>query len=305
MPSNERTAILTRLIAGCTFPKATDLDDNACHICREDTPGPDGAETPINRGCGHILGMACLTEWMFQQLEEEGNLSPGCPVCRTLLLRIGGSSQGVTFRSEEWETNRWVQALSSWGHDNDDAWSHLAETLWDELCNGMLDDLDILLSFTQEHEVAYAKFSVQRTRLVLWGLCLDNQNPQNESSAIEQATKIRTLYNVTHASKSSTELYGLRISSESTSQTSRQSPHRTTARSRGFELFKRTFDTYTRRLSGQIGCATSLQDRRLFVTDLSLFSTFVKTSNAALMDQETTNGIFKTHADGEIIFTKQ
>ncbi|KAL8970634.1 MAG: hypothetical protein Q9197_003715 [Variospora fuerteventurae] len=154
----------------------------------------------------------------------------------------------------------------------------LAETL------RSFEGIEILMGFTQEHEVAYAKFSVQRTRLVLWGLCMDNQKAQDDSSVTEQAAKMRALYDVSHASKSSTELYGLRISSESTSQTSRQSPYRASARSRGFELFKRTFDTYTRRLSGRIGCAMSVQSRRLCVTDLSLFSTFVKDLERCLDD---------------------
>ncbi|KAL8990185.1 MAG: hypothetical protein Q9177_001103 [Variospora cf. flavescens] len=154
----------------------------------------------------------------------------------------------------------------------------LAETLQS------FEGIEILMGFTQEHEVAYAKFSVQRTRLVLWGLCMDNQKAQDDSSATEQAAKMRALYDVIHVSKSSTELYGLRISWESTSQTSRQSPYRASARSRGFELFKRPFETYTRRLSGRIGRAMSVQGRRLCVTDLSLFSIFVKDLERCLDD---------------------
>lgn len=168
MSSNERSEIVTQLVADCTFPKATDLEDNTCHICHEASLGRHGAETPIMLRCGHILGMACLTKWAFRQIEEEGNLSPGCPFCRTSLLRGGRPTQDASLQSEENELNFWVQEVSSWTpggdvqYDNDDTWIQRAESLWDELCNQILDDLG---AFDFSHGPAAEIESFLRTAL--------------------------------------------------------------------------------------------------------------------------------------------
>ena len=68
MPTIERSEVITQLVTGCTFPKAadlTDLTDHSCRICQEPSLEPHGAEIPIKLRCGHVLGMTCLTTWVF------------------------------------------------------------------------------------------------------------------------------------------------------------------------------------------------------------------------------------------------
>ncbi|KAL8916796.1 MAG: hypothetical protein Q9208_008335 [Pyrenodesmia sp. 3 TL-2023] len=142
-----------------------------------------------------------------------------------------------------------------------------------------LERLEVLPGFSNEDEVAYAKFSVQRTRLVLWGSCLGNEDLRDEWLPIEQVTKLRALYDVASVSKPYTELYGLRPSLEPASQNSMQMR----SGSRGFELFKKTVNIYLKRLSGQIG-AEFARHPKICVADVPRFLTFVKDLEQSLDD---------------------
>ncbi|KAI4283330.1 MAG: hypothetical protein L6R38_002245 [Xanthoria sp. 2 TBL-2021] len=94
--------------------------------------------------------MACVTKWVFQKIEEEDNVSPGCPICRASLLPPEEASQVAKNEAEkrELELNMWVRKLSSWTpgggrrYTYQDTWIQQAEKLWDDLCNEILDDLD-------------------------------------------------------------------------------------------------------------------------------------------------------------------
>lgn len=142
------------------------------------------------------------------------------------------------------------------------------------------DRLETLPGISSEHEVAYAKFSVQRTRLVLWGSCLGIGNLKNEPVPIEQVTKLRALYDVASVNRSRPERYGLRPLLEPDSQDSAL----VRLGSRGLELFKRTFYAYTRRLSGQIGSVKPAEHHKLCITDVSRFSSFVRDLERCLDD---------------------
>lgn len=100
MSSSERSEIVARLVASCTFPRTEDLEDVTCYICHEESLTRHGAETPIRSPCGHLFGMACLIRWVFGQMEEEGNLSPTCPNCRRSLLHSAEPSQDTSLMSD-------------------------------------------------------------------------------------------------------------------------------------------------------------------------------------------------------------
>lgn len=134
-----------------------------------------------------------------------------------------------------------------------------------------LDRLETPSGFSKEHEVVYAKFSVQRTRLVLWGSCLGNEGLRDERSPNEEVTKLQALYNVASVSEPITERYGLRQLLEPETQNSIQR-----SCSRGFELFRGTFNTYTRRLSEQIGNAKAAEYPKLCVIDVPRFLILIK-----------------------------
>lgn len=152
MPTIERSEIVKQLVTSCAFPKRTDVEDHTCHICQEASLGPHGGEIPIKLRCGHILGMACLTTWTFQQIEEVENRSPGCPFCRSPLLNLEGPNPAANRDSDDYcLTSVWLPALASWTpggdeqydqSDDADTWIQHAEHLWDDLCKEILNDLD-------------------------------------------------------------------------------------------------------------------------------------------------------------------
>lgn len=93
MYPNKRTELMTRLVANCTFPKPADVKDQTCLICHEDNLGTNEGEAPAKLPCGHILGVACLTSLVFQQVEQQGRSSPSCPFCSAPLLTVEGRVQ--------------------------------------------------------------------------------------------------------------------------------------------------------------------------------------------------------------------
>ncbi|KAL8748577.1 MAG: hypothetical protein Q9184_007207, partial [Pyrenodesmia sp. 2 TL-2023] len=139
------------------------------------------------------------------------------------------------------------------------------------------DKLEILSGFSDADEIVYAKFSVQRTRLVLWGSSLRNEDRRDEPSPMG---KVTALYDVASVREPYTERYGLRPLLEPESQNSMQ----VRSGSRGFELFKRTFNAYTRRLIERIGNAKFAEHPKLYVTDVSRFMTFIQNLEQCLDD---------------------
>ena len=151
MPTIQRSEIVTQLVSNCVFPKRTSLEDHTCHICQEASLGPNGGETPIKLRCGHIVGMACLITWAFQQIEEVGNALPGCPFCRAQLLTREGPNRAAAQESDDL-SRIWLPAIAGWTPGGDEQydqldsaefWIQRAEQLWDNLCNEILDDLDL------------------------------------------------------------------------------------------------------------------------------------------------------------------
>ncbi|KAI4218351.1 MAG: hypothetical protein L6R36_009003 [Xanthoria steineri] len=153
MPTTQRSAIVTQLVSNCVFPKRTALEDHTCHICQEASLGPDGGEIPIKLRCDHIVGMACLITWAFQQIEEVGNALPGCPFCRAPLQnREGPNRAAVQDSDQNGVISVWLPALAGWTPcgdeqydqlDSAESWIQRAEQLWDDLCKEILDDLDV------------------------------------------------------------------------------------------------------------------------------------------------------------------
>ena len=88
MPSSseERTELMDQLIANCTFPNPSKIKDRTCLICHEDSLSPNGGEPPIKLACGHILGLSCLSTWVFRQVEQRRYRSPTCPFCSAPLF---------------------------------------------------------------------------------------------------------------------------------------------------------------------------------------------------------------------------
>ncbi|KAL8928324.1 MAG: hypothetical protein Q9172_001008 [Xanthocarpia lactea] len=153
MPTLERAEIMAQLITGCSYQKRNDVEDDTCHICQEASLGPDGSEIPCKLRCGHVLGMACLTNWAFRQIEEVGNISPRCPFCRAPLLEPEKSTaSAIRKRDEDELANILLPALLTWtpgGEEQYDqteraeTWIQRAEKLWDDICKEILDDLDV------------------------------------------------------------------------------------------------------------------------------------------------------------------
>lgn len=146
------------------------------------------------------------------------------------------------------------------------------------------DRLEVIPGFSHEHEVAYTKFSVQRMRLVLWGSCLGVDNPKHEPSSTERLTKMCTVRKVASIRESDLGQYGLRPLPEPSLQPSMPLSYQSNPGSRGFDLFKRAFNAYMRRLSGHIDNAKSAQYSKLCVTDVACFSDFVNDLEQCLDD---------------------
>ena len=147
----KRPEIMRQLVSKCVFPKRTDVEDHTCHICQEASLGPTGGEIPIKLCCGHVLGMACLITWTFQQIEEVGNALPGCPFCRAPLLSREGPYRLVVKQVDQFY-HLWLPAIARWTPGGDEKydqfdsaefWIQRAEQLWEDLCNEILDDLDV------------------------------------------------------------------------------------------------------------------------------------------------------------------
>ncbi len=147
----------------------------------------------------------------------------------------------------------------------------------------LFDKLVILPGFSDAHEVAYVKFSVQRARLVLWGSCLGHVDLRDEPSAIEHVSKLAGSFYLAYRNIDVTEDCGMERLLEPRSQTPIHLPSHFTSGSRGFDLFKKTFNAYMGRLSGHVGNATptrypkiSAKYPKLYVIDVPRFSDFVK-----------------------------
>ena len=108
MSPNKRTVLMTQLVANCTFPKPAEVQDQTCLICHVDTLGTNGGEPPVKLECGHILGIACLSAWVFEQVEQHGRSSPSCPFCSAPLLTPEGRVQvAFSYGNFPWAITIW------------------------------------------------------------------------------------------------------------------------------------------------------------------------------------------------------
>ncbi|KAL8990290.1 MAG: hypothetical protein Q9169_008159 [Polycauliona sp. 2 TL-2023] len=150
MATTDRSKAIAQLLTNCNFsPDPAKLkEDPKCHICFEDCLGCLGSEMPVElKRCHHILGLTCLVIWVFEQTENAGTPSPGCPCCRAPLWESSDTAARSEM-DEEVDVSYWLQGLNNWTPGGDDQWPgdgiwiKRAEDLWTELCDKILDDLD-------------------------------------------------------------------------------------------------------------------------------------------------------------------
>ena len=152
MPSNQRSGILRRLVAACTFPSALELDDPKCHICQETSLCDNGPETPIKLRCKHVFGMACILS------HAEASQSPKCPLCRKpIFTYLRARNQFAAA-----DPNKWQERLAQWSPGNAmvtkerEDWIKRANGLWKLLCDNIVCDLESHHETVSEDEISAA-----------------------------------------------------------------------------------------------------------------------------------------------------
>ncbi|KAL8847576.1 MAG: hypothetical protein Q9221_007396 [Calogaya cf. arnoldii] len=155
-----RPETMQHLIGHCTLPRPADLQDHRCNICHEDSLAEGGVGTPILLRCNYAFGMACLTKWVFKQMD--GTVTPlrwlRCPYCRRTILAkeaIQADRQEEEQRDMGKGLNEEIRRLASWSPGKDavyagseiDTFILRAEELWADLCSAILDDLDDFSDF--------------------------------------------------------------------------------------------------------------------------------------------------------------
>ncbi|KAL8649531.1 MAG: hypothetical protein Q9226_005541 [Calogaya cf. arnoldii] len=155
-----RPETMQQLMAQCTLPRPADIQDHTCNICHENSLAEDGVDTPILLRCNHAFGMACLTKWVFKEMN--GTVTPlhwlRCPYCRITILpkeAIQAGRQEEEQRDMEKRLNEEIRRLAGWTpgggppsvDERFETWILRAEELWTDLCNAILDDLDDFSDF--------------------------------------------------------------------------------------------------------------------------------------------------------------
>ncbi|KAL8857580.1 MAG: hypothetical protein Q9178_005908 [Gyalolechia marmorata] len=137
------------------------------------------------------------------------------------------------------------------------------------------DQIEVASGLTREHEILYAKLSIQRTRLVLWGMCLHEDHDGAASSYQLWAAKLRELRDMFSSSKVLQDQLRLTTAREPDRQPSSVLPPSYSGASRGIHLFKRTFNAYSKHLTTQTGLQISMQPSILHLDDVPKSSIFV------------------------------
>lgn len=167
MPDRALTAAVQRISEKCTFLAASELEETICHICLNDSLGPQGSEFPVKLCCGHNFGMACLTKWVSDSIRS-GRLSPTCPICRTKFL-----GRAISFEeAEEMEEDedggettpevrrQWHLQLSASSpvpgrvvFSEAEEWFIIrAEYMWVDFCKAIYDHIDRVIDPAQTED---------------------------------------------------------------------------------------------------------------------------------------------------------
>ncbi|KAL9005222.1 MAG: hypothetical protein Q9188_001982 [Gyalolechia gomerana] len=168
MPNVDLGEILQKLSSSCTFPDASELEDNTCNICLHDSLGPQGPEIPTKLCCGHIFGMACLITWASDNHTATTTPSPSCPICRTpfFLPRTTQPSLQAIEADETTpeERGEWYMGLSSLHpgrpmfYPGEEWWINRAEHLWIHFCNAIYNHIDVPVDPTESENDLLREF---------------------------------------------------------------------------------------------------------------------------------------------------
>ena len=137
------------------------------------------------------------------------------------------------------------------------------------------DKVEVASDLTREHEVLYTKLSIQRTRLVLWGMCLEQDHDGAASSYQLWAAKRRELRDMFSSCKVLQDQLLLTTTPDPDRQPSSELPLPYFGASRGIHLFKRTFNAYSKHLTTQTGLQIFMPASSLHLNDVPNPSIFV------------------------------
>ncbi|KAL8948971.1 MAG: hypothetical protein Q9222_004877 [Ikaeria aurantiellina] len=113
--AEQSAEILNKVLSACTLLSPTDLEDQTCHICQNDSLGAEGTEKATKLSCGQIL-VVRTKEW-----GSEADL---------LDEAIGGLAK--------WNPGQ----LPGLFEDETKDQIRRAEELWDRFCSGILESLE-------------------------------------------------------------------------------------------------------------------------------------------------------------------